>query len=150
MKIKTMLWLLILPALLLACGGSAAVSPEDMPQALVVSGGDVTRTYSLDDLAALPASESTFQEVAYKGVSLPALLRDAGFDPGAVRAVKAVAADGYSVNYEPVLFQREDVLVSYTQAAGPLTADEGTMRMVVPEAEGKLNVRMLSELQVLP
>jgi hypothetical protein len=86
--------------------------------------------------------------VTYKGVALPMLLQDAGLDPQVLKAVKAVAADGYSVNYDASLFQRQDVLVAYATADGALTADDGMFRMVLPGQEGKMNVRMLTEIQV--
>jgi len=149
---KKGLWLVLLlgMGLLLACGAGSSSGSGEAPQGLKVGDGTTTRTYTVDDLAALPAAESTFQEVAYKGVPLHVLLQDAGFDPQAIKAVKAVAADGYSVNYDPALFQRQDVLVAYATAQGALTADDGTLRMVIPDAEGKLNVRMLVELKVVP
>jgi hypothetical protein len=133
---------------LLACGGGGV--PEEMPDTLLVTDGTNSKSYTVADLEALPAVESTFNEVAYKGVTLSVLLADAGFDPAALRAVKAVAADGYSVNYDPGLFQRNDVLVSYATASGSLAEDDGVFRMVLPGEEGKLNVRMLAELQVSP
>jgi DNA replication initiation complex subunit (GINS family) len=133
-----------------ACGSAAGSVPEEMPDALVVTDGTAEKRYSVADLEALPASESTFNEVSYRGVSLPALLADAGFDAGTSRAVKAVAADGYSVNYDLALFQREDVLVAYATAEGPLAEEDGVFRMVLPGEEGKLNVRMLAELKVSP
>jgi DNA replication initiation complex subunit (GINS family) len=133
-----------------ACGSAAGSVPEELPDTLVVTDGTSEKSYSVADLEALPASESTFNEVTYKGVSLPALLADAGFDAGTSRAVKAVAADGYSVNYDPALFQRQDVLVAYATADGPLAEEDGVFRMVLPGEEGKLNVRMLAELRVSP
>lgn len=147
MKKQWIFWLL-LASMLAACGGAAA--PADVSDSLVVTDGTTTKTYTADDLARLPAAEATFQEVAYKGVPLGDLLRDAGLDPAALRAVKAVAADGYSVNYEPALFRRADVLVAYAQVGGPLTADDGLVRMVIPDAEGKLNVRMLTKIEAVP
>ena len=145
-------WILILilliSALLAACGGGTA--PADLPESLVVTDGTASKDYTAADLAGLPATEASFEGTGYKGVVLGALLRDAGFDPAALRAVKVVAADGYSVNYDPALFRREDVLVAYARADGPLAADDGTVRMVVPGAEGKLNVRMLSKIEVVP
>lgn len=142
--------LVVLSLMVSACGSAAGSVPEEMPEALVVTDGTSDRSYSVADLEKLPASESTFNEVRYKGVSLSALLADAGFDAGTSRAVKAVAADGYSVNYDPALFQRQDVLVAYATADGPLAEDDGVFRMVLPGEEGKLNVRMLAELKVSP
>lgn len=133
---------------LVACGGGGV--PEDMPEALVVTDGATTKSYTVDDLEALPAVEATFNEVTYKGVTLSVLLADAGFDAASLRAVKAVAADGYSMNYEPALFQRADVIVAYATASGPLAEDDGFFRMVLPGEEGKLNVRMLAEVRAMP
>ncbi|MCA9978036.1 MAG: molybdopterin-dependent oxidoreductase, partial [Anaerolineales bacterium] len=66
-----------------------------------------------------------------------------------LKAVKAVAADGYTVNYDLSQIEKPDVLVAYAQADGPLTEEDGAFRMVLPEEEGKLNVRMLVEIQVV-
>jgi hypothetical protein len=140
----------LLSLVLAACGASGSAAPGDTPQALVVTDGTKEVSYSVADLEKLPASEATFNEVTYEGVSLPALLADAGYDVGALKAVKAVAADGYSVNYDPALFQRADVLVAYATVDGPLAAEDGTFRMVLPGEEGKLNVRLLVELGVTP
>jgi hypothetical protein len=81
---------------------------------------------------------------------LTALLQDAGCDPQAAKGVKAIASDGFTVNYGPDLFLLPNTLVAYAQVDGPLSADDGTFRMVLPDQEGKLNVRMLATLQVVP
>ncbi len=143
-----LLFLLLLLSLA-ACGGGSNI-PEDMPDELVVTDGTTSKSYTVADLEALPATESTFNDVVYKGVTLSVLLADAGFDPAALRAIKAVAADGYSMNYDPAMFQRADVLVAYATASGPLAEDDGVFRMVLPGEEGKLNVRMLAELRAMP
>jgi DMSO/TMAO reductase YedYZ molybdopterin-dependent catalytic subunit len=148
---KRVLFVLVLWSLLVAaCGSGASAVPADMPQTLRVTDGSQETSYTVADLEKMAASEATFSEVTYKGVTLSALLADAGFDAGALKAVKATAADGYSVNYDPALFQRQDVLVAYATADGPLAAEDGVFRMVLPGEEGKLNVRMLTELKVVP
>lgn len=147
---KWKVWgLLVLVVVLAACGagGEAAQGAQD---SLVVTDGSQEKSYTVSDLEGLPATESVFNEVTYVGVSLPVLLGDAGFDAGALKAVKAVAVDGYTVNYDPALFQRSDVLVAYATAQGTLTADDGVFRMVLPGEEGKLNLRMLVKLEVSP
>jgi hypothetical protein len=79
-----------------------------------------------------------------------ALLEAVGVNPDNVKALKAVAADGYSVNYEPAQVLKDNVLVAYALAdGGPLSADDGSFRMVLPDEEGKLNLRMLAELQIV-
>jgi hypothetical protein len=115
-----------------------------------VTDGTSEQSFSVKDLESLPTTEATFNEVTYVGVELSTLLKEAGFTPDRFIAVKASAADGYSVNYDPDLFLREDVIVAYATVDGDLTADDGTFRMVLPGEEGKLNVRILEELKVVP
>jgi hypothetical protein len=147
---RGLLALVLLSLVIGACGSAGGSVPEDMPQALLVTDGTTEKTYSVADLQKLSVTEAVFDEATYKGVSLPALLADAGFDASALRAVKAVAADGYSMNYDPALFQRQDVIVAFATADGPLAEDDGIFRMVLPGQEGKLNVRMLAELRATP
>jgi hypothetical protein len=149
--VKRHLFVLVLLSLVLAaCGSAASAVPADMPQTLRVTDGSKEASYTVADLEKLAASEATFNEVTYKGVTLSLLLADAGFDAGSLKAVKASAADGYSVNYDPALFQRQDVLVAYATADGSLAAEDGVFRLVLPGEEGKLNVRMLADLKVVP
>lgn len=137
--------------LLTACAPAAeqdAASPAEA--ALLVTVGESQQSFSVADLQALPSGEATFKDVAYKGVRVSALLEAVGVDPGGIKAIKAVAIDGYSVNYDPAQVLKDNVLVSYAQADGsPLSADDGNFRMVLPDEEGKLNVRMLAELQIV-
>jgi len=135
--------------LLAACAPAAEKSAPEAGESLKVSAGETQKTYSRADLEALPSTQADFKDVTYVGVAVPALLQDAGFNPQEVKAVKAVASDGFTVNYDPQQFQREDILVAYARADGDLAAEDGAFRMVLPGAEGKLNVRMLVELQVI-
>jgi hypothetical protein len=144
---KTIYLLFALALLVTACSSSI---PTDSGSLLRVTDGTTEELFSVKDLEALPATEATFNEVTYVGVVLSTLLIEAGFTPGDLSAVKASASDGYSVNYDPALFSREDVIVAYATVDGNLTADDGTFRMVLPGEEGKLNVRILEELKVLP
>lgn len=139
--------MLVLAACAPAAGQDTAATTES---ALLVSAGDAQKSFSAEDLGALPASESTFKDVAYKGVTVSALLEALSVDPGSVKAVKAVASDGYAVNYDPAQVLKDNVIVAYALADGsPLTADDGDFRMVLPDEEGKLNARMLAELQII-
>ena len=143
--------LIALIFIITACGGGNANSPDKLSTGapvLTVTGGGSSKTYTLADLQALPAGESSFRDVAYTGVTLSVLLQDAGFDPATVQAVKAVAADGFGSNYEAELANKPDTLVSYARADGPLAEDEGPFRMVIPGNDGKVNVRQLTTLQV--
>jgi hypothetical protein len=117
--------------------------------ALLVSGGGATKSYARADLEALPVAESTFKDVTYRGVTLAALLQDAGYDLAAIKAVKAVAADGFTANFDAAQVQQPDLIVAYARADGELTAEDGAFRIAVPASDGKSNVRMLAELQVI-
>ena len=152
MKPITLNIVLLLALLLTACATAsqkAAPAAGEAASGLVVSGGNIKKNYTRADLEALPASQSTFKDVNYTGVSVADLLKDAGFDPQTVKALKAVASDGYTINYDASQFLGEGVMVAYALADGDLTAEDGAFRMVLPGAEGKLNLRMLVELQVV-
>lgn len=149
---KKLVLILAVTMLLLAACAPAAGQGADAPAeaALLVKVGDTQKPFSAEDLGALPAGEASFKGVAYKGVTVLALLEALSVDPSTVKALKAVASDGFSVNYDPAQVLKEDVLVAYALADGsPLAAEEGNFRMVLPDEEGKLNPRMLVELQII-
>jgi len=142
---------LIVVALLAACAPAAEQSAGAPAEAaLLVTVGETQKSLSAGDLQALPAAEATFKGVAYKGVTVSALLEAISVDPAAIKALKAVASDGFTVNYDPAQILKDNVLVAYALADGSgLPADDGSFRMVLPDEEGKLNVRMLVELQII-
>jgi len=117
---------------------------------LKVTNGTLEKIYTADDLKAMEAAQASDKGVGYVGVLLKVLLQDAGIDPSTLSAVKAVASDGFTANYDPSIFMADDVLVAYARADGPLADDEGTFRMVVPNQGGKLNPRMLVEIDAIP
>jgi hypothetical protein len=138
----------LLVTLLIVLALTACTPKAAEPAASVLKVGD--KTYTPDDLKALGEFQATFKDVTYVGVPMTILLKDAGIDPSAVTIVKAVASDGFTVNYESALFSREDTLVAYARVDGPLGEDEGSFRMVLPDQEGKLNPRMLAEIIAIP
>jgi len=133
--------------LLAACAPSSPGSETEGN--LTVGDGSNQKVYTVEDLKALPMSEADFNNVTYVGVPLSVLLQDAGIDAANLKAVKAVAVDGYSVNYDPELYLREDVLVACAQADGALSEDDGIFRMVLPGEEGKMNIRFLVEIKAV-
>lgn len=137
----------ILALTLTAC---ASQSQESAGPVLKVSDGNVEKTYTADDLKALSESQADFKGVTYIGVPLTVLLADAGIDAAALTAVKAVASDGFTANYESALYSREDTLVAYATVDGPLSEEDGFFRMVLPNEEGKLNPRQLVEIIAIP
>lgn len=147
---KKLFLTLLLILLLAACSPAAPVETAIAPvTGLRISGGGSPTTLTLADLQALEPSQAEFKGVTYVGARLAAVLEAAGYDPAQIKAVKAVATDGFSANYEPELFLRDDTVVAYALPDGPLTEEDGAFRMVLPDQEGRLNVRQLVELQVI-
>jgi len=136
-----------LTLLLVACTSGVPSSSEK--GILKLRDGTQEKTYSLADLQSLPVTEVTFNNITYKGVCLHTLLEAGGNNPDELKAVKVVASDGYGVNYDPKIFLREDVIVAYATAEGSLAAEDGQFRMVLPGEPGRLNVRMLTTIQVI-
>jgi hypothetical protein len=143
---KRFIPVLLLVLLLTACSNTSAPAAT----ALLVTGDQPEKSFTLEQLQAMPAAKASFNGVEYTGVALKDLLEQAGYDPAVVNAVQAIASDGYSVKYGQDLAMLDNTLVAYAQADGPLSADDGTFRMVLPDQEGKMNVRMLAEIHVNP
>ena len=146
MKNRFIVVLLLAVLLLTAC---SKVKPVANGPELKVTDGTTTKTYTVDDLKKLTSATASFKGVEYVGVPLVDLLKDAGLDQANAKAVKVSASDGFTVNYEPALFTKADTLVAYAASNGPLTNEDGTYRMILPDQEGKLNVRMLVEIQLV-
>jgi hypothetical protein len=153
MKRKTFALFVLFAVLLSACASSSSPAESSSSSgadvALLVTSGEQGKSYTRTDLEALGATEATFNDVTFKGVTVTALVQAAGMDPAQVKAIKAVAADGYSVNYDPSQIFSDDIIVAYARLDGDLTEDDGAFRMVLPGAEGKLNLRMLAEIQII-
>lgn len=139
--------ILILAFFVSACAQAKPATTDNM--GLKVTVGSNSKSYTAADLKELGAAQATFTDVDYVGVVLSELLKDAGADLSQAKAVKVIASDGFTVNYEPALFMKEDTLIAYARADGALTADDGTYRMVLPGQEGKLNPRQVVEIQVV-
>ena len=148
---KTLFVLIAAMLVLAACAPAAEQSAEPVTEAaLLVTVGDTQESFNAEGLEALPSTEATFKDVAYKGVTVSALLDSLSVDAGSVKAVKAIASDGYAVNYDPAQVLKDNVIVAYALADGsPMSTDDGNFRMVLPDEEGKLNPRMLAELQII-
>lgn len=153
MKRFVILVLVLAIALLSACASSNTPetqnpSSETTPT-LVISAGETSKSYTRADLEALPATQATFKDVTYAGATISTLLQDAGIDPAQVKAIKAVASDGYTMNYDISQLLADDIILAYARADGDLAEEDGSFRLVLPGAEGKLNARMLVELQII-
>ncbi len=134
----------------LALTACAPKAQEPAAAVLKVSDGTIEKTYTADDLKALGETQATIQDVTYVGVPLTVLLQDAGIDTSALTAVKAVAVDGFTANYDASLYAREDTLVAYARMDAPLADDEAPFRMALPNEGGKMNPRQLIEIVAIP
>jgi len=141
---RFLLFVMIFALAFTACTPTPKV--QDTATVLKVSDGTASKTYTTDDLKVLGEAQATIQGVTYVGVPLIALLEDAGINSAALIAVKAVAIDGFTANYDPALFNREDTIVAYARVDGALAEDETPFRMVLPYEGGKMNPRQLTEI----
>ena len=139
--------LLVLTFVVSACASKTPTTPA---VTLTVSMGNEEKTYKLANLQNLGKVQETFKTVTYIGVPLTTLLKDASIDPAKLSAVKAVGSDGYTVNYEPALFNLPDTMVAYARLDGPLTDTEAPFTMVLPKQEGKMNARMVVKIIAIP
>jgi DMSO/TMAO reductase YedYZ molybdopterin-dependent catalytic subunit len=144
---RILITLFVLTFFVSACAPKA---PAPVGDTLLVKFGDTQKSYTLADLQALGDVQATFQDVTYVGIPITTLLTDAGADPASLSAVKVVAVDGYTVNYDSSLFMLPNTLLAYSRVDGPLADDEVPFRMVLPDQEGKLNARQLVEIDALP
>lgn len=144
---RFLLFTLVLALALTACAPKNAASTETT---LKVSDRTISKTYTVEDLKALGATQAAFKDVTYVGVPLTVLLEDAGLDPTKLSAVKAVADDGFTANYDPALFTAADTIVAYATMDGAMSAEDGVFRMVLPNQGGKLNARHLTEIVAIP
>jgi DMSO/TMAO reductase YedYZ molybdopterin-dependent catalytic subunit len=143
---RILLLSLVFSLVLVGCNQTNTSANGDV---LKVTDGTIEKVYTISDLEKLEVSQATFGDVTYTGVRLSTLLQDAEVDLNSIKAVKAIAVDGFSANFDQPLFNKEDTLVAYARADGPLAEDEVPFRMVLPGEEGKMNPRQLVEIQVI-
>ena len=149
---KNLLFTLLIMVTLVGCGASATQDKATVQETvLTIINGDNQQIYTINDLKTLPSMVSSFNDIDYMGVSVIFLLKEAGVNINEISAVKAVATDGYSINYEPAQLLPDDVLVAYSLAdGGSMASDEGKFRMVLPDQEGNQNLRLLYKLVIIP
>jgi len=129
--------LLVLIALITACTPQASVTEE--VAALTVN----EKSYSQSDLEALGTMSVDYtgkdgETTTYEGVLLSTLLADAGADSGS--DVTFTAADGYEAGATV-----EEIMACANCIVG---FDEGSLRTVMPDMSGKLNVKDLASIAV--
>ncbi len=143
--------------MILLAGCAAGGAGDDAPVAdgtLLVSGPAVGVSYTVADLEAMPAQEALFSTefsdpVTYVGVSLPSLLEAAGIDLTTVKIVKVVASDGYTRNFDAANILLPEATIAYERVDGPMDAEDGTFRLIIPGTEGEFNVKLVVEIQVI-
>lgn len=136
-KNLVLITLFVLITLLAACAPTAAVVE---PAVLTVG----TKAYRQGELEAFGVISIDYtnkdgETTTYSGVSLTALLEDAGLT-GAGDTLMFTAADGYQADMD-----LDDALAC---ANCILAIDNGSLRMVMPELSSKLQVKDVIEISV--
>ncbi len=145
---------LIAVLLLAACGPAEQTAPTPPQESaapgviLTITGGETERTFTLEQLQALPVTEIESAAGAFIGVRLGDLLTEAGFNLDGIATVRVVATDGFSSTYPPELFTREDAVLAYARQGGSLNPDEAPLRMVIPDQGGSMQPRMVNRIEV--
>lgn len=148
--------LLILVVLLAAsCGGGApAASGADGGWSLTVESGGATKTFTLEQLKALPATEVKFlaketgAENTYQGVALKDLVAAVGADVGAITGVDVEAEDAFVATVSQELVANGSAVLVYGMDGGTLPAEMGTVRVLVPGEATKLQVKFVKKITV--
>lgn len=129
--------LFVLIALITACAPQATATEE----VAILTVNDIS--YSQSDLEALGTTSADYTgkdgvTTTYEGVLLSTLLTDAGADSGT--DITFAASDGYeaSATVEEIM-ACDNCIVGF---------DEGSLRTVMPDMSGKLNVKDLVSISV--
>lgn len=138
--LKILLFLLIVTALVLT-----ACAPQGTP--VLKASGNVTSETSWTDaqlkkLGTVSADYTDKEGVTttYTGVPIVTLLDEAGIKDGST-AVVFVASDGYTAETTLEELQAcKNCIVAFD--------DDGSLRTVMPDFSGKLQVKLLTEMQV--
>lgn len=136
------------------------------PSATLSVTGDVPMPLKLTlaDLAAMPRQTAKVPnpnggDYVYEGVSLAEVMKRAGAPNGSTLRgnalasyILAKASDGYQVVFTlgeiDSSFGNTPILIAYTRDGAPLTGNQGSLRLVVPnDHEGARSVRMLETLE---
>jgi hypothetical protein len=139
---------------------------DDLPDSgtlAVVCGGETLRTFTLEEIQALPAVEvekeivsSSFanDEGLFRGVSLRALLRQAGVEPDEYSQLIARAEDNFVMAYPmDEITESDDIFLAYEkngQGLGSLQdGGTGPLRIIVTQDEfGNRCAKYVCELEV--
>jgi DMSO/TMAO reductase YedYZ molybdopterin-dependent catalytic subunit len=143
-RIYGVLALIAVLLLSIACGGGDA-GMDGGEAALSISGSVSSETsWTMSELEAMETVEVDYTDkdgetTTYTGVPINALLEDAGVESGAT-TITFVASDDYSADAELTEIQAcDNCIVGF---------DDGSLRVVMPEFSGKMQVKNLVEIQV--
>lgn len=138
--------LTLLAALVVSCAPQAAPAAVDSvaaEAALTLSGPATGVSWSMEDLQAFPATETEYtnkdgETTTFTGVAFSVLLAEAGIE--SFTSLTLVAADDYTADVTA------DEL---TGCANCIVAfDNGSLRSVMPDFSGKLQVKDLVEIRI--
>lgn len=167
MKTRLSLLVLIVMLLLSACQTAntptPAVQPADSTVVLDVTGVNGSKSFTMEALKQLPATEgfagikSSTGKITppetYKGILLTDLLAQVGgLDPA--MAIQIEAEDGYTMTFSPNQVESGQ-FIAYDPGTGDETANAGTLRVLIayerdgkaldPKEEGILRVMIIND-----
>lgn len=138
--------MILLAMLIVSCAPQAlpaVAEPVAAEAALTLSGPATGVSWTMEDLQGLPATETDYtnkdgETTTYTGVPISALLAEAGVE--SFKSLTLVAADEYSAEVtSEELAGCEKCIVAF---------DNGSLRSVMPDLSGKLQVKDLVEIQI--
>jgi len=136
----------VLSALIVSCApmaAPAAAEPAMAEAALTLSGAATQVSWSMEDLKGLETIETDYtnkdgETTTYTGVAFSALLAEAGID--SFTSLTLVAADEYTADVTAEeLVGCPNCIVAF---------DDDSLRSVMPDLSGKLNVKDLIEIRI--
>jgi len=137
--------LTLLIALFVGCApqGQQAAEQAVSEATLTISSPQVNVTWSLSDLQAFPTIDVEYtnkdgETTIYNGVALSTLLEEAGIE--SYKSLSLVAADGYTAEVT------SDELAGCTNCI--IAFDDESLRSIMPDMSGKLQVKNLVEIQI--
>lgn len=104
--------------------------------------------FTLDEIKELSTNEVEFHNHLYRGPAVRTLLARADVDIGKLKSVRAIASDGYRIEYDRRLAKHFDFILAHEMDGEPLPPDMGNLRIVFPGGRSRMVVKMVERLVV--
>jgi len=150
---KNLIVCLVVVVILAGCASPAPTEQgASSGWSVTVSSAAGSKQFTVADLKALPQTEVEFlsKETGttnkYKGALLREVLKAAGGDLAAVQSVDVEAEDAFFATFSRELALGDNAVLVVEMDGGPLPAEMGTARMVVPGETTKFQVKFVKRI----